>query len=187
MVVMAFTPRHDQALIGGDRPSASRRWLLVVAAVLIPITLGALISIVLYVTRPQPVVPRAVATVATSDIKARDGSVLVLRLETTGQVRIPLGTSVEVVLLPGFGEDIESTDTAILVATANPPCHLKAICGFAGAHAFTFRAIGPGVGYLKVIFGFFVCNKNADWRERGCTVTPYVFKPIDVYSQPKTS
>ena len=181
MVVMAFTPRHDEALIGGDRPSASRRWLLVIAAVLTPITLGALISIVLYVIRPQPVVPRPAATAATSDIKARDGSVLVLRLETTGPVRVPLGTSVEVVLLPGYGEDIESATAGILVATANPPCHVKAICGFAGAHAFTFRAIGKGVGYLRVIFGFRTCNED------GCIITPYVFKPIDVYSQPRTS
>jgi hypothetical protein len=187
MVLMAFTSRHDQALIDGDLPSASRRWLLVIAAVLAPITLGAVISVVLFATRPQPVVPRPAATVATSDIKARDGSVLVLRLETTGQVRIPLGTSVEVVLLPGYGEDIESMNTAILVATTNPPCHLKAICGFSGAHAFTFRAIGPGVANLRVIFGFMVCNKDADSRVRGCTITPYVFKPIDVYSQRQTS
>ena len=182
MVVMAFTSRHDQALIDGDRPSATRRWLLIVAAVLTPITLGALISIALYVARPQTVAPQPAASVATSDIKARDGSVLVLRLETAGQVRIPLGTSVEVVLLPGYGEDIESTKTSILVATANPPCHVKAICGFPGAHAFTFRAVGTGLAYLKVIFGFRVCNEDG-----ACTITPYVFKPIDVSSQPVSS
>jgi hypothetical protein len=176
MVVMARTPRNNQALSTGDRPVASRRWLLVIVAVLTPITLGAVISIVVYATRPQPVLPDRAPVVATSDIKARDGSVLVLRPNTAEQVRVALGTNVEVVLLPGYGEDIESSDTGILIATANPPCHLKAICGFPGAHAWTFRTIHTGVGYLRIIFGFRVCNEDG-----ACTITPYVLKPIAVY------
>jgi hypothetical protein len=182
MVSMALTPRHDQALSAGERPVATRRWLLVAAAVLSPITLGALITVVLYATRTQPVVPRPAAVVATSDIKGRDGSVLVLRPLTTAQVRVPLGTTVEVVLLPGYGETVESANADVLTATANPPCHLRALCGFPGAHAWTFRATHAGVGYLKIIFGFRVCQEDG-----ACTVTPYVFKPIAVYSRPQAS
>jgi hypothetical protein len=182
VVVMARASRNDQALSTGDRPVASRRWLLVIAAVLTPITLGALISFVVYATRPHPVVPRPGAVVATSDIKGRDGLVLVLQPKTTEQVRVPLGTNVEVVLLPGYGENVESANAGILIATANPPCHLTAICGFPGAHAWTFRAIHAGVGYLEIIFGFRVCDQGG-----ACTITPYVFKPIAVYSRPQTS
>ena len=122
------------------------------------------------------------AVVATSDVKGRDGLVLVLQPKTTEQVRVPLGTSVEVVLLPGYGESIESVNAGILIATATPPCHLTAICGFPGAHAWTFRAIHAGVGYLEIIFGFRVCHDKV-----GCTITPYVFKPIAVYSRPQAS
>lgn len=182
VVSMALTPSRDQALSAGERATAPRRWLLVMAAVLTPITLGAIITVVLYVTRAQPAVPAPAAAVATSDIKGRDGSVLVLRPQTVAQVRVPLGTSVEVVLLPGYGESIESANPDILTATANPACHLKAICAFPGAHAWTFRAIHAGVGYLKIIFGFRVCNQDG-----ACTITPYVFKPIAVYSRPQAS
>jgi hypothetical protein len=38
------------------------------------------------------------------------------------------------------------------------------------------------VGYLKIIFGFRVCNQDG-----ACTITPYVFKPIAVYSRPQAS
>jgi hypothetical protein len=182
MVVMARTPRNDQALSTAARTIAAPRWLLVIAAVLTPITLGALISVVLYAIRPQPVVLRPGAVVATSDIKGRDGLVLVLQPKTTEQVRVPLGTNVEVVLLPGYGETVESANAGILIATANPPCHLKTLCGFPGAHAWTFRAIHAGVGYLEIIFGFRVCHEDG-----ACTVTPYVFKPIAVYSRPQAS
>jgi hypothetical protein len=182
MVVMARTPRNDQALSTAARTIAAQRRLLVIAAVLTPITLGALISVVLYAIRPQPVVLRPGAVVATSDIKGRDGLVLVLQPKTTERVRVPLGTNVEVVLLPGYGETVESASAGILIATANPPCHLKAICGFPGAHAWTFRAIGAGVGYLEIIFGFRVCHEDG-----ACTIKPYVFKPIAVYSRPQAS
>lgn len=182
VVGMALTPRDDQALSAGARPAATRRWLLVFAAMLVPIAVGALITVVLYATRAQAVVPRPAAVAATSDIKGRDGSVLVLRPITTEQIRVPLGTTVEVVLLPGYGETIESANPDILTATPNPPCHLSAICGFPGAHAWTFRAIHAGVGYLKIIFGFRVCQEDG-----ACTITPYVFKPIAVYSRPQAS
>lgn len=182
LVSMANAASSDEAVSGGPRPIVKRRWLLVIAAVLTPIVLGALATIVLYATRAQPVVPRPAAAEATSDITGRDGTVLVLRPLTTAQVRVPLGTTVEVVLLPGYGETIESANADILTATTNPPCHLTAICGFPGAHAWTFRAIHAGVGYLKIIFGFRVCEEDG-----ACTITPYVFKPIAVSSRPQAS
>ncbi|MFI5286158.1 MAG: hypothetical protein ACHQ4F_07550 [Candidatus Dormibacteria bacterium] len=181
VVGMARTPRNDQEL-SDSKGVASRRWLLVAAAMLIPIVLGALITVVLYATRPKPVVVRSLAVAAASDIKGRDGEVLVLQPKTTEQVRVPLGTSVEVVLLPGIGETVESANLDILTATPNPPCHLTAICGFPGAQIWTFRTIHAGVGYLKIIFGFRVCQEDG-----ACTVTPYVFKPIAVYSRPQSS
>lgn len=182
LVGMANAPRGDEAVGAGRRPVVTRRWLLVIAAVLAPITLGALATVLLYVTRPQPAVPRAAAAGAVSDVKGRDGSVLVLQPKTTDQVRVPLGSSLEVVLLPGLGETVESANPDLLAATANPPCHLTAICGFPGAQRWTFRAIHPGVGYLKIIFGFRVCQEDG-----ACTTTPYVFKPIAVSAQPQAS
>ena len=50
---MARTPRSDEALSARVRPIAARRWLLVVVAVLAPIVLGALATVVLYATRAE--------------------------------------------------------------------------------------------------------------------------------------
>jgi hypothetical protein len=179
---MARTSRNDSTLNGESRPASTRRWLLITAAVLVPVALGALITVLVYATRPQPVLIRAPAVVAVSDLQGRDGSVLVIQPRTTGQVRVPLGTSVEVVLLPGLGESIDSANAGILVKTVNPPCHLKALCGFPGAEVWTFRTLHPGLGYLKIIFGFRICDQDG-----ACTVTPYVFKPIAVYAAPRSS
>ena len=184
VVGMARTPRDDEALSGVGRPVATRRWLLVIAVVLTPITLGALVTVLLYVTRSHPAStpnPAAVSS-AVSDVKGYDGSVLVLQPETTGQIRIPLGLTIEVVLHPNVGQDIESLQTSVLAPTATPPCHVKALCGFPGAHIWTFRAVSKGVGYLKIIFGFTVCQKNGL-----CTITPFVYKPIAVYSRTQAS
>lgn len=179
---MARASRDDSTLTAESRPASTLRWLLITAAVLVPIALGALITVVLYVTRPQPVVTRAPAVSAVSDLQGRDGSVLVIEPRTTGQVRVALGTSVEVVLLPGPGETVNSATAAILMKTANPPCHLKELCGFPGAEVWTFRTLHAGVGYLKIIFGFRICDQDG-----ACTVTPYVFKPIAVYSARQSS
>lgn len=179
VVRMARTPRNDKALSSDAGKASRRRWVLVIAAVL---TLGALVTVVLYATRAQPVVTRPAAVAAASDVAGRDGSVLVLQPKTTAQVRVPLGTSVEVVLLPGLGETVESANADILTATTNPPCHLTAICGFPGALVWTFRTTRTGLGYLKIVFGFRICQEDG-----ACTITPYVFKPIAVYSRPQSS
>ena len=179
---MAHTSRNDPTLNRESRPASTGRSLLITAAVLIPIALGAVVTLGLYVTRPQPVLVRAPAVAAVADLQGHDGSVLVIQPRTTGQVRVPLGTSVEVVLLPGLGETIDSANTGILVKTANPPCHLTALCGFPGAEVWTFRTLHPGLGYLKIIFGFRTCDQDG-----ACTVTPYVFKPIAVYSAARST
>ena len=109
LVVMARASRNDEALSPAAGPVATRRWLLVAAAVLGPIVLGALITVVLYATRAQPVVARAGPGGGLRRAATRR-FVLVIQPRTTGQVRVPLGTSVEVVLLPGVGESIESAN-----------------------------------------------------------------------------
>ena len=180
VVVMARASRNDEALSPAVAAVATRRWLLVAAAVLAPIVLGALITVVLYVTRAQPVVARPVSAPA-GDVEQHDGSLLIVLPKTSEQVRLPLGTSIEIVLTPGLGETVETANPDILTATANPPCRLKAICGFPGARVWTFRAIHAGVGYLRIIFGVRICQQD------GCTTTPYVFKPIAVYARPQAT
>jgi hypothetical protein len=182
VVVMARAARNDGALSPAAGVVTTRRWLLVVAAVLVPIALGAVITVVLYATRAQPVVAQPAASEPAGDIEQHDGSLLILQPKTTARVRLPLGTSLEIVLLPGLGETVESANPDILMTAANLPCHLKAICGFPGARVWTFRAIHAGVGYLKIIFGFRVCQEDG-----ACTITPYVFKPIAVYARPQAT
>jgi hypothetical protein len=180
VVSMAYTTRNDEALSASTRPLVTRRWLLVIAAVLAPIALGAVATLALYVTRQQPSL--ATSTSPLSDIKGYDGSVFVLQPLTTAQVRVPLGITLEVVLHPNVGQDIESANSNILVQTSNPPCHVKTLCGFPGAEIWTFRAIDGGVGYLKIIYGFYVCHSHNQ-----CTRSPLVYKPIAVYTRPQSS
>jgi hypothetical protein len=178
---MAQPSRDDEALTAGRRPIATRRWVLILAAVLTPIALGALATVVLYATRANPVAAPT-ESAAGSDVKGFDGPVLVLQLRSTAPVRLPVGLAVEVVLQPGLGEAVVSENPAILVATANPTCHLSSLCGMPGAQRWTFRAIHAGVAYLKISFGFHVCRPDAE-----CTITALVLKPIAVYSRPQAS
>ena len=178
VVRMARTPRSDEALSAGAGPASLRRWLLVTGAVLLPIAVGALATLVLYATRARPAVAHP-AVVASADVLGHDGSVLVLQPRTTEQIRVPLGTTVEIVLEPGIGQDIVSDTPGILADAVTPPCHVTALCGFPGAHIWTFRAVHPGVGYLKMIFAFTVCRSD-----RLCTIEPYAYKPISVPPTP---
>ena len=183
VVSMANTSRiDDETLTAETRPIATRRWLFVLAAVLTPLVLGALATVVLYATRAQPVIAPSTGAQA-ADIKGLDGSVLVLQPETAAQVQVPLGTIVEVVLQPGLGEQVVSDDSAILVATPTPACHTPKLCAFPGAHAWTFKAIQGGVAYLRIAFGIHVCRANGVF----CTVTPLVLKPIAVFTRPQAS
>jgi hypothetical protein len=178
---MASTPRSDEALSAGARPLAARRWLLIAVAVLAPIMLGALATVVLYAKRAKPVVvgPQLIHA---SDVKGLDGSVLVLQPETAAPVKIALGSTIEVVLTSFIGETVVSEDPLTLSPIASPPCGLPALCGFAGAQRYTFKAIQGGVGYLEIVFGIHVCYTNDD-----CTTTPFVYKPIAVYTRPQSS
>jgi hypothetical protein len=178
---MASAPRSDEALTPGAKPLAARRGLLVAVAVLAPILLGALATIVLYATRAQPVVPRP-TVVSESDVKSLDGSVLVVQPETTAQVRIALGSTIEIVLHSYPGEIVVSQEPLTLHPVPNPPCGLPALCAFPGAQRYSFQAVQRGVGYLEIIFGMHVCLTNGE-----CTTTPYVYKPIAVYSRPQAS
>ncbi len=178
---MASPPRSDEALSAEARPLAARRWLLVAIAVLAPIMLGALATIVLYATRAKPaaVGPQLIHA---SDVKGLDGSVLVLQPHTTAQVKIALGSTIEVVLTPVIGETVVSEDPLILNPVASQPCGQPTLCGFAGAQRYSFQAIQGGVGYLEIVFGIHVCYTNND-----CTTTAFVYKPIAVYTRPQSS
>lgn len=178
---MASTPRSDEALSARVKPIAARRWLLVVVAVLAPIVVGALATVVLYTTRAKPVVVRP-EPVHASDVKGLDGSVLVLQPETTAQVKIALGSTIEIVLQSYIGETVVSQDPLTLSPIPNPPCGLPALCGFPGAQRYSFQAIQGGVGYLEIVFGIHNCFTNGE-----CTTTPYVYKPIAVYTRPQSS
>jgi hypothetical protein len=178
---MASAPRSDEALSAGANPLAARRWLLVVVAVIVPIALGALATVVLYATRAKPAVPRP-TLVSASDVKGLDGSVLVVQPNTTAQVKIALGSTIEIVLSSYPGETVVSQDTLRLSPVPNPACHATALCGFPGAQRYTFQAIQGGVGYLEIVYGFHVCYSNGE-----CTTTPYVYKPIAVYTRPQRS
>jgi hypothetical protein len=178
---MASAPRSDEALSTGATPLAARRWLLVVIAVVVPIALGALATVVLYATRAKPVVTRP-TVVSESDVKGLDGSVLVLQPRTTSQVKIALGSTIEIVLSSYPGETVVSQDPLTLSPIPNPTCDVTALCGFPGAQRYTFQAIQGGVGYLEIVYGFHVCYTNDE-----CTTTPYVYKPIAVYTRPQSS
>jgi hypothetical protein len=169
--------------VSADRaPTAGRRWALIIVALLVPIALGAIATVVLYATRANPVVGPSSSYVNT-DVTGLNGSVLVVQPRSTASVRVPLGVDVEVVLQPGLGEAVDTQNSAILVATANPPCHVSALCGLPGAEIWTFRAIHAGLAYLKITFGVHICRPDG----RLCTITPLVFKPIDVYSRAQAS
>jgi hypothetical protein len=178
---MASAPRSDEALNAGAKPIAARRWLLVAIAFLAPIALGAIATILLYATRPKPVVARP-TVVSASDVKGFDGSVLVLQPQTTAQVRIALGSTIEIVLHSFPGEAVVSHDPLTLSPIPNPRCDRPALCGFPGAQRYSFQAIHGGVGYLEIVFGFHVCYTNGE-----CTTTPYVDKPVAVYTRPQAS
>jgi len=178
---MASAPRSDEALSTGANPLAARRWLLVVVAVVVPVALGALATLVLYATRAKPIVARPEAIHA-SDVKGLDGSVLVLQPETAAQVKIALGSTIEIVLHSYIGETVVSQDSRTLNPVPNPPCGVPALCGFPGAQRYSFQAIQGGVGYLEIIFGIHNCLTNGE-----CTTTPYVYKPIAVYTRPQSS
>jgi hypothetical protein len=154
-------------------PLPSRRWRLVGAAVLIPIALGALATVVLYASHPHPA---AVRTSTVPDTEVVHGSVFIMQPHTSDLVKIPLGGVLEIVLPFGLGQDVVSQDPTVLVATPNPPCYAARLCGLATAHIWSFQATHTGLARLKITLGVDVCGPVL------CTVTPVVLKPISVSS-----
>ncbi|MGA7988160.1 MAG: hypothetical protein WCB51_07160 [Candidatus Dormiibacterota bacterium] len=166
------------------RPSARRRLFVVSAYVLIPITLGAVATVILYATRPAPppAAPISTAVPAASDTEITDGSILILQPETTNQVKIPLGQEFEIVLQTGPGQAVVSDTPGILVpVTPNPPCHIFSLCGTPGTDAWTFHAAQKGVGYLKISFG-----RHCSLTTGACdSIHIVLLKPFAVYGRPQ--
>jgi hypothetical protein len=186
VVGVAFTARSDErALSAGEQLPDPRRWLTIGAAVLVPVTLGALATLVLYATHPTPVIPTIAiptAPVAT-DTKVTDGALLLIQPETTDQIKIPLGQEFMIVLQSGPGQKVTSNDTAILATvTPNPPCDAATLCGVADAGVWTFKAVGRGVGYLTISFG-----RSCPPPSGACSGAHLVLvKPFAVYTRPQT-
>ncbi len=160
-------------------PPAPRRWLLVAATVLIPVTVGAAATLALYASQPRPATGRP-PTAAQADTEIVDGSVVVLQPRTTALVNISIGEVLEIVLPFGLGQDVVSADPGVLATTTNPPCHAATLCGLATAHIWSFRAIHTGLAHLKIVLGVYVCGPVL------CTITPVVLKPISVLPRSPT-
>jgi hypothetical protein len=166
---------------------ASRRWLLIGAVVLIPVTLGALATIVLYATRaqPPPSLPQALVqqpAVVAADTETRDGSILIIQPRGAQQVRIPVGQVLEIVLQSGPEQTVVSNTPATLAPVlATPPCHVLSICAAPGAQAWTFHAVHAGVVYLTIAFGRH-CSATTGLCD---SVHVVLLKPFAVYSRPQ--
>ena len=103
LVGMARAERaDDEALSAAPRPTP-RSWLVAAAAVLVPVTLGALATVVLYATHPAPppLPPPATPALAPSDDTINDGGTIIIEPGTTNQVTVVLGAVVEIVLQTG--------------------------------------------------------------------------------------
>ncbi len=197
---MAYTERSDDdaALSVEHAPSRTRRWLLVCAVVLIPVTIGAVATVALYVTRATPAQPVSNAPVSTGpdtlvpvsngpDTLVRDGSVLIIQPRSTDRVGIPVGQVIEIVLQTGPGQTVSSANLAILASIATPPCHIFTMCGIPGVQAWTFRAAEPGTTALTITFGATlvkVCQPDSSV----CVTKPpsqsILIKPVTVSGPP---
>ena len=182
LVGMARTERSDdQALSAEPRPTP-RRWLVVAAAVLLPVTLGALATVVLYATHPAPppLPPLATPAFAPSDVTVTDGGTIIIEPGTTNQVTVALGTVVEIIVLTGPGHTVMSEVPGILVPMLSPPCDVPTVCGLPGTKTWTFRAVHAGVTYLKISFG------RRCTAITGCdSIHTVLLKPVSVYAQPQ--
>jgi predicted secreted protein len=181
---MAHTERADDAALNAEsRPHALRRWLIVGAAVLVPIVLGALATVALYATRPAPPPSPPVATpgLPPSDTTINEGGTVIIEPGTTNQVRVALGEVVEIVLQSGPGQMVMSEVPGIFIAIPNPPCHIATVCGLPGTEAWTFSAVHAGVTYLKISFGRHCSATTGDCD----SIHTVLLKPFSVYSRPQ--
>ena len=181
---MAHTERADDAALSAEsRRPALRRWLVVAIAVLVPVTLGTLATIVLYATHPAPPPSPPVPTPALppSDVTTHDGGTIIIEPGTTSQVRVALGAVVEIVLQTGPGQMVMSEVPGIFLAIPNPPCHVVSVCGLPGTEAWTFSAVHAGVTYLKISFGRHCSATTGDCD----SIHTVLLKPFSVYSRPQ--
>jgi hypothetical protein len=176
------TRRNDPPLSVETRPPVAR-WLVVGAAVLVPVIVGALASLVLYATRPgahaAPPIPMLVPVAAAiSDTTIADGALLVIQPATTNRIDVPVGQVVEIVLEAGPGQRVVSNTPAILMpVTPNPPCQIVTLCDAPGAASWTFDAAHVGMAYLIISFG-----RHCSPTTGLCDNLRFVLlKPIGVY------
>jgi hypothetical protein len=159
LVGMADTTRRDDAPLSVETRPPVARWLVVGAAVLVPVTVGALATVALYATRPTahtapsfPILVPAAAAVA--DTTIADGKLLVVQPATTNRIDVPVGQVIEIVVEAGPGQKVVSNAPGILVPVApNPPCQIVTLCDAPGAGSWTFDAAHVGVAYLTISFG----------------------------------
>lgn len=135
--------------------------MVITSIVVIPIAIGALISIALYATRVTPPVPAPLPSPSATDAFVRDGQVLLLEPATSTPVSVLLGQEIEVVLNTGVGQTVSTLDPLVLASIANPPCHVTPVCGVKGAASWTFVGSRPGTSNLHVIFGTGDCPQRA--------------------------
>jgi hypothetical protein len=156
---MAVTTRRDDPPLSVETGPPAARWLVVGAAVLVPFTVGALATMVLYATRPIAYAAPAIPPVgpvaaAISDTTIADGDLLVIQPATTNRIDVPVGQVVEIVVEAGPGQRVVSNTPAILMpVTPNPPCQIVTLCDAPGAASWTFEAAHVGTAYLIISFG----------------------------------
>jgi hypothetical protein len=159
LVGMADSARRDDSPLSIETRPPIARWLVIGAAVLIPVTVGALATLVLYATRPTPDAAPTISTTvpvaaAIADTTIADGKLLVIQPATTNRIDVPVGQVVEIVLQAGPGQKVVSNTPAILrPVTPNPPCQIVTLCEAPGAASWTFEAAHAGVTYLTISFG----------------------------------
>ena len=184
---MAQPERGGATSLNPDpRPSLARRWLLVCAVVLVPVTLGAVATLALYATRANPPAPKATESRA-SDELVHDGSILIIQPRTTARVAIPVGQVIEIVLQTGAGQAVSANNPAILAAIATPPCHIFTLCGIPGVQTWAFRAAEPGTTALTITFGVSIATACKPTNGACLTMPPggsTMIKPVTVSASP---
>jgi hypothetical protein len=179
---MAYTERaDDEALSAAPRP---RRWLVVAAAVIIPVLLGALATVVLYASRPAPppLPPLASPPLPASDVTIKDGGTIIIEPGTTNQISVALGAVVEIVLHTGPGQMVMSEVPGIFIPIPTPRCDVPAVCGLEpGMKAWTFSAVHAGVTYLKISFGRHCSPITGDCD----SIHTVLLKPFAVSARPQ--
>jgi hypothetical protein len=175
----------DGAHEGASHPSAARRALLVTAAVLTPIALGALATLVLYATRANPAAA-APHSSAVTDTELHDGQILIIQPRNANTITIPIGQIVEIIMETGAGQSVESDNLTTLAPIINPPCHIFPICELPGADTWTFQAVNAGLVHLRITFGAFACPPAKPCPQTAKSPAS-LNKPVAIYARPQNT